>query len=125
MSTSIAIHESSTTPSALEIIIDDAVESIETAIREVSSQYAVNEIERGRLFARLEQLTSGARSLRRARVRRYIDAYLPPVTFFFIEYADREEPATPEEVLRGDKSFERTMPHADLLRLKRAGLRLD
>lgn len=61
------------------------LENIEQAYREISEEYAANEIRKGQLLKRMMALRSGAQELRRKRARNYIDAYLAPVTFYSIE----------------------------------------
>lgn len=64
----------------------EELESMDAAILELSQQIAHDERERGKLWARLEELQSGRAELRRKRIRTYLDLKLgPPITFYDIE----------------------------------------
>jgi hypothetical protein len=77
----------------------DQVEPIESAVREVSARIAQNNVERRRLFSRLDELR-GFTSLRRRRTRPAPPSMSSPVTFFSIEEAEASASA-PLKVARG------------------------
>ena len=77
----------------------EQVEPIEVAVLEVSAAIASNNVERRRLFSRLDELR-GLTPLRRRRVRPAPPSMTEPVTFFSIEEADASSSA-PLQVARG------------------------
>jgi uncharacterized protein YnzC (UPF0291/DUF896 family) len=74
-------------PMALASTQLDDLESIEAALREVNTAYAVNEIEREKLLRRMFQLRDGKQQFRRRLSRDYLDKHLLPITFEAIETA--------------------------------------
>jgi hypothetical protein len=64
---------------------DVELESIDAAIAEVMRRFVSADIDRGRLEARMMELTQDRDELRRKRARNALDAYLPPITFYSID----------------------------------------
>lgn len=69
----------------------DELESVEEALMELNRAYAINQIDKSRLIKRRDELLTRKAELRRKRAKSYLDAYLPPVTFYSIEREGQTE----------------------------------
>jgi hypothetical protein len=68
----------------------DSVESVDAAINELTRLYVEADARRGQLGRRLREVQSGAVEVRRRHARNALDAFLPGITFYSIEYAEPE-----------------------------------
>ncbi|MBV8857890.1 MAG: hypothetical protein JOZ02_13230 [Acidobacteria bacterium] len=80
----------------------EQAEPVEAAVRELSARIKDNNEQRRRLFSRVDELRGLTPSLRRRRGRPAPPAMLAPVTFFSIEEAEAEAPAT-RQAARGGR----------------------
>jgi hypothetical protein len=77
-------------------------EPVEAAVRELSARIAENNLQRRRLFSRVDELRGLTPELRRRRVRPVPPSMTAPVTFISIEEADSEATA-PRRAARGGR----------------------
>lgn len=61
------------------------LETVEHALLELNRAYAANQIDKGQLLKRRDELLTRKKELRRKAAKNYLDAHLPPITFFSIE----------------------------------------
>lgn len=87
-------------PAAAAAVVE--AEPVEEAVREVSSRIAENNVERRRLFYRLDELRGLSPERRRKCSRPSPPAMTAPVTFFSIEEPAAEAPA-PRRAARGGR----------------------
>jgi hypothetical protein len=78
-------------------------EALTEALNEVTAKCAAGAVEQDRANARRAELMSAVGNHRRRRARTLLDRFLPPITFYQIEFAD----PTPEEIVAfADESVE-------------------
>jgi hypothetical protein len=69
----------------IQITEPDELETVEHALLQLNRAYAANQIDKGRLLERRDQLLTRKKELRRRAAKDYLDDFLPPITFFSIE----------------------------------------